>query len=391
MQYKAPLYRVLADDARLEILVAYCSRRGAEAGLDPDMGVKLEWDIDLLSGYPHVFLRNLSPKGRGFFRHLNPGIVPRILRGRWDGVLFHTGWGSATAWVAMVVCLMTRTPILMFGDSCTIPAERGARGRIRARLLRMLFRGITRFMTIGTRNRSYYLHYGADPQRMTPFPYAIDNERFIRQSLLTSEERSDARRRYGIGPDELVILFAGKLIPRKGPEDLLEAFMTLESRHPGEEKLRLVFAGDGELRQRLESLAEAHPVTFTGFVNQGDLPALYGSADLFVLPSHDEPWGLVVNEAMASGLPVLVSDRVGAGYDLVRPGTNGWTFPAGDVKELARRLAEMVGQPSRLEEMGAHSRAWIAGWSYERDADALVEALSASSHNLSSNRLTRRS
>lgn len=374
VQYKAPLYRVLANDPRLEIVVTYCSRRGAEAGLDPDMGVRLSWDIDLLSGYPHVFLRNLSPTGRGFLRHLNPGIVTRIVRRRWDGVLFHTGWGSATAWIAMITCLITRTPILMFGDSCTIPPEHGARGRLRALLLRTLFRGITRFMTIGTCNRNYYLHYGADPNRMTSFPYAIDNERFMRMSRLNNEERQDVRRRYGIGPDELVILFAGKLIPRKGPGDLLEAFMALESKQSAGE-LRLVFAGDGELRQRLEARADGHPVTFTGFVNQGDLPALYGSADLFVLPSHDEPWGLVVNEAMASGLAVLASEKAGAAVDLVEDAENGYRYPPGDIARLRELLAEMTSNRSRLGEMGERSRAKIANWSYQHDADSLVEAL----------------
>ncbi|MBW3671224.1 MAG: glycosyltransferase family 4 protein [Acidobacteria bacterium] len=375
MQYKAPLYRVLADDPRLEILVTYCSRRGAAAGLDPDMGVTMSWDIDLLSGYPHVFLRNLSPTGRGFLRHLNPGIVIRLLRRRWDGVLFHTGWGSATAWIAMAACLMTRTPILMFGDSCMVPPENGLRGRLRALVLRTLFRGISRFMTIGTCNRTYYLHYGAEPERMIPFPYAIDNERFMRQSRLTDEERRDVRRRYGIGPEELVILFAGKLIPRKGPEDLLEAFIALESgRSPGE-KLRLVFAGDGELRQRLEARAGDRAVTFTGFVNQGELPALYGSADLFVLPSHDEPWGLVVNEAMASGLPILVSSAAGSGLDLVEEGVNGYRFSAGDVARLRELLAEVASDRSRLSEIGERSRTRIASWSYQHDADALVEAL----------------
>jgi glycosyltransferase involved in cell wall biosynthesis len=170
------------------------------------------------------------------------------------------------------------------------------------------------------------------------------------------------------------VLFCAKLQRWKGPQDLLEAFARADVPNS-----YLVYAGDGPERSNLEGRATelgiAQRVRFLGFVNQSQLPAAYSAADLFVLPSLFEPFGLVVNEAMLCGLPVAVSDRVGAKFDLVLPGENGYVFPAGDVEALACILREILPDPEKRARMGAAARRRMETWSPREYADSVVRAV----------------
>jgi glycosyltransferase involved in cell wall biosynthesis len=176
-----------------------------------------------------------------------------------------------------------------------------------------------------------------------------------------------------------VILFAAKFTKVKAPEELLAAFTLLHRGWSGDAAPYLVFVGDGPLRSQLEEQARplGDAVRFPGFRNQSELPALYDLCDVFVLPSRFEPWGLVVNEVMNAGRPVIVSDRVGAAPDLVEDGANGFIYPSGDVAALASRLRQIVESPSLRAKMGERSLKRIASWDFEADQRGLMEALSA--------------
>ncbi|MGH9679308.1 MAG: glycosyltransferase, partial [Candidatus Acidiferrales bacterium] len=188
-------------------------------------------------------------------------------------------------------------------------------------------------------------------------------------------ERAAVRREWGVPDDAPVVLFCAKLQSWKRPLDLLRAFAA--SRVPG---ARLVFAGEGPLREELKeearSLGLNGQVRFTGFANQTELPELYRAADLLVLPSEYEPFGLVVNEAMVCGCPVAVSDRVGAGGDLVTPGQNGFVFPSGNVEALAGILKEALASPDRLRAMGEAARRRMMSWAPSDYIDAMIRAVS---------------
>ena len=170
------------------------------------------------------------------------------------------------------------------------------------------------------------------------------------------------------------IVFAGKLTPIKAPEVLLEAFARIEGVKP-----YLCFVGDGPLRGMLEEqaakLGVRERVVFAGFRNQRELPAFYDAADVFVLPSRREPWGLVVNEAMNAGRAIVVSDQVGSGPDLVRQGENGAIFPVGDAAALAKALGDILAAPGRAAAMGRRSLEIIEGWSFREDIAGLKQAL----------------
>jgi len=221
-------------------------------------------------------------------------------------------------------------------------------------------------------NRDYLASLGIPPDRLFFFPCAVDNEFFRRQAAAPPEE-PPLRRELGLDPGTVIVLFSGKLIPRKRPLDLLAAFNRARFRSPA----ALVFLGDGQLRAEIETGAEDSPgpVVVTGFVNQSGIGRYYREADIFVLPSEWDPSPKAVNEAMNFSLPLLLSDGVGTARDLVRPEANGFVFPAGDVGRLRELLETLAEDPDRRRRMGAESAGIVADWSYENEAAGTAAAV----------------
>jgi glycosyltransferase involved in cell wall biosynthesis len=375
IQYQDPFFRLLAADPGVDLTVLYCARHGAEVYRDEDMKTSLAWDIDLLGGYRHVFLYNLSRDlNRGYTRLMNPGIVPALVRGCYDAVIFMTGWGSITALLGIATCRFFHIPSFLYGDSSLPPAEETPAASVRAGLLRAIFGSVTGFMVSGVRNADYYAHYGAERRSFFLLPWAIDNDRFASASQLTAEERALLRARYGIPPDQMAILFSAKLVPRKDPFTLLRAFSSMRLRAGAV----LIFMGDGELRQALEAWVREHAVPdvhFLGFVNQRDIPQLYAMSDVFVLPSTYEPRGAVINEAMACGLPVIVTDRCGSIGDIVLEGENAFVYAAGNDEQLSADLDTLAGSAELRARMGRRSLELISQWNYARGVRGVKEML----------------
>jgi len=370
IQYQDPLFRLIAREPDIELEVLYCSRHGLDVFHDADMATSLRWDIEML-GYPHRFLWNASRDlNRGFWRLINPGIVPALARGGYDAVIFMTGWGSFSAMLGMAACRLLRIPFFVYGDSSFPPPEDTPKRRIRAGLMRMLFGLTDGFMVSGALNADYYRHYGADPSRFFLLPWAVDNERYAAACALAPGEREAMRARFGIKPDQVLMIFSAKLVPRKDPMTLLRAVAQMQHR----QRAAVLFLGDGELRAELESfgLPNAH---FAGFINQTELPKYYAIGDVFVLPSLYEPRGAVINEAMVCGLPVVVTDRCGSIGDIVIDGDNSFIYPAGDASALAAILDRLVADNALRARMGHRSREIIATWDFARGVEGVRKML----------------
>jgi glycosyltransferase involved in cell wall biosynthesis len=374
IQYQAPFFRLLAAEPNLDLEVIFCSTDGAKVYRDEEMQTTFRWDLDLLAGYTHRFLRNFG-FGEGYTRLINPGIVPALLFHRYDAVIFFLGWGTISSLLGIAACRMRGTPVLMFGDSSFPPPETTSRSRVRAGLLRILFRSTDRFLVSGNLNAEYYRHYGADPSRFHLVPWAIDNARFEEASRFAPGEREAMRARLGIGDDRLAIVFSAKFLPRKDPMTLLRAVDAMQHR----DRASVIFLGHGELRDEMERFAREHnlDVHFAGFVNQTELPKHYAMADVFVLPSLDDPRATVVNEAMASGLPVIITDRCGPIADIVQHGDNGFVFAPGDVQTLAGHLDALAADPELRARMARRSREIISTWDYSRGVEGVMEALAS--------------
>jgi glycosyltransferase involved in cell wall biosynthesis len=369
IQYQDPFFRRLAADPGIDLTVLYCSRAGADTYRDEDMKTSLQWDIDLLQGYRLVFLRNFG-RGDGYTRLVNPSVMTQVPQ--FDAVLLFLGWGTITSLLAMAACRVTGTPFFLYGDSSFPPPEDTWRAKLRAAFLRTIFALASGFMVSGVLNAEYYRHYGADPRRFFLLPWAIDNERFEKASRFAPGEREAMRARFDIAPQQVAFVFSAKLVPRKDPMTLLRALAIMQHR----QRAVVVFLGHGELRETLEAFARDHNlnVRFAGFVNQSDLPKHYAMGDAFVLPSTYEPRGAVVNEAMACGLPVVVTDRCGSLGDIALEGENAFVYPAGDEAALARAMDALMDDSTRAR-MGQRSREIIATWDYDRGVTGVKEAL----------------
>jgi glycosyltransferase involved in cell wall biosynthesis len=230
-------------------------------------------------------------------------------------------------------------------------------------------------MAIGSLNRDYYRNYGVSDEKIFLMPYAVDNDYFLAQRQIWAPQRHRLQQEYGLGASQ-VILYVGRFQRRKRVMDLIRAFESLGL--PG---VSLVLVGTGEdfeACQRYVSDRQLAQVHLLGFRNQAELPRLYALADLFVLPSEDEPWGLVINEAMCFGLPIVAAEGVGAAADLVHPGDNGFRFPAGDIPALAQALRRTLEDGAKAR-LGQASLDTIRGWGFEEDVAAVRRALGLAS------------
>ncbi len=379
VQYASPVFRQMAQHPRLDIQVAYCSLQGAEPGLDPDFGVEVKWDVPLLEGYPWVKVDNKSPwPGSGRFWGLfNPGLWKLVSAGGHDAVVVFTGYKCASFWITLVAAKLHKRPLLFGTDAAALSPRDGRKWKLRLKrwFWPRLFGLASVVIVPSTRGVELMRSLGIPDGRLFLTPYVVDNEWWTRQAQKV--DRSAVRAAWRVPEDATVILFCAKLQPWKRPFDVLNAFAQAEV--PGS---HLVFAGDGPLRAELESRAESQGLAgrthFLGFANQSTLPSVYRASDIMVLPSDYEPFGVVVNEAMLCGCPAMVSDQVGAGYDLISAGQNGYVFPCGKVADLAALLREVLPDRERLRRMSAAARQRMTTWSPKENIAGQVQAIERS-------------
>lgn len=378
IQYFAPLYAHLHRDPALQLVVFYCSDSSIRGELDPGFKRNVQWDVDLLGGYRSVFLGSAAGvrTPAGFWSLVCPQVVRQLWTGRYDAVLLH-GYNFAVTLLAFLTAKLRGIPVLMRSDAHIQIQRKGLKGRIRNAVLTFAYRFVDGFLAIGTSNRAYYRSLGVPERKIFHVPFAVDNDRWIESCSMTAERRAEVRHKYGLGADSVVVLFAGKFSGRKRPHDVLNAAKILKDKGIS---VDVLMVGAGELESELRALAAAsgiERVVFAGFVNQSRLPEVYGISDIFVMPSEAEPWGLVVNEVMCAGLPVLVSEEVGCVADLVKHGVNGYHYRAGDVAALASTLETLVNDADERRRKGAASLALINEWSFQRCAAGIMEALRA--------------
>lgn len=373
MQYYAPWFRHIARENRLALRVFYLWDFGVRAQKDPGFGSDVVWDIPLLEGYEHEFVPNTARRpGMDHFGGLrNPSLRARVLEWKPDAALLI---GYAYSSMLSFLLRAGELPLLFRGDSHRLAGEAGGiREKLKLCVRRSIFSRFRMFLPVGRANADFFRASGVPPSKMLFAPHCVDNARF--RDNATPEAGLRWRRQWDIPMETRVVLFAGKFERKKRPDDLLAAFRNLP------DGCRLVLVGNGEMEEALRARAAEMPgrVTFVPFQNQSAMPAVYAAADVLVLPSFGnwETWGLAVNEAMACGVPAIVSSHVGCGPDLVRPGETGWIFPAGDVAALHDCLRLALDDPSR-KEAGRRARQLVLGeYNYAKAASALCDAVGA--------------
>jgi glycosyltransferase involved in cell wall biosynthesis len=359
-QFEVPFYRHAAADGTSSLRVIYTDPRVDAPLFDPELGHTVDWGFDLLGGYDHAVCPS---RGRA-------GWLAREMRqGRYDLVIVN-GYTQKAYLLATMAARRAGSPAALRLDSVLFatPPPRAAAKRLLFALF--LTRAYRLFLGTGSLTLDYLRYFGVPAERTGLFPYAIDVEAFRRGAAAARPQRDAIRSRLGLPAAARVLLSLAKLHPREAPWDLLRAFARNQS-----EDTWLAVAGDGPSRPELEAFVRERGlrrVSFLGYVPYPQLPELYAAADLFLHPAREERWGVSVAEAMACGLPVITSSRVGAARDLLVAGENGFTYEAGDDADLARRIDEALRLPAAA--VSERNRATLAAWDYAATWRYLLEA-----------------
>ena len=376
IQYQTPLLRRIAREPEIDLTVFFGSDFSVRGYRDEGFGVEVKWDVPLLDGYKHEFLPALRDNGtEGTFSPISYGLAKR-LRG-FDVAWVH-GYGTVNQMHAILAAKALGIPVLVRSDSQLKDRPRSgpkmAAKKIFFAGLRDLIDGV---LVTGTLNRDYWRHYMGEHFPLFLLPYAVDNEWFEEQTRLAAPKRSELQAELNLDPAQPVILFASKLQTRKHCDDLVAAYARLGS-GGAEPHPYLLIVGNGEERVALERQVSALGLTrvrFCGFRNQSEMPRFLDLATVFVLPSRHEPWGLIVNEAMNAGVPVIVSDDVGCHPDLVTDGVEGFVYPVRDVDALTLALRRVLATPETAAAMGRRALQRISAWGFEQDVAGLKQAI----------------
>jgi glycosyltransferase involved in cell wall biosynthesis len=372
IQYYSPIFKLIHQRGNIDINVFYTWGEKALNKYDPGFNKTITWDIPLLDSYPYEWVQNTAADpGTHHFRGIvNPGLVKQVEAWRPDAILIY-GWAYHSH-LKVMRHFKNKIPVLFRGDSTLLDEQSGLKAILKSFFLKWVYKKIDHAFYVGTNNKAYFKKYGLKESQLSFAPHAIDNDRFAAEK---KEEVILLKQQLGIKDYEVLILFAGKLEGKKSPELLLEVFLALD-----DDNIHLIFLGNGVLESVLKSRADnKRNIHFIDFQNQSVMPVMYQSCDLFCLPSKGpgETWGLAVNEAMACGKAILVSDKVGCALDLVKENYNGSVFKSEDRNSLRNSLGELTKSKTILQEFGENSRNAIQNWSFLKIAETIENKLNA--------------
>lgn len=360
IQYYVPVFKLLAQKTELKVFYT----AGKDTHFDKGFNQILNWDIPLYDGYLFEFLINTAKEqgSHHFMGIKNPDAIKHISNFAPNYLLVY-GWANFSH-LKILRHFKGKIPILFRGDSTLLTPQSVFKSLIKRIALRYVYRHIDKALYVGTNNRAYFKKHGLKEEQLIFAPHAIDNERFSKKPT------SDIRLQLHIQKHEILILFAGKFEPIKDPGLLLDAFISLNLIN-----VHLLYVGSGVLETELRLRAKGYSnIHFMPFQNQTIMPDVYHACDLFCLPSKNDSWGLAVNEAMAAGKAIIVSDKTGAAMDLIDPG-NGCIFQSGNLKDLKVKLSKLVSSRDQLHLKGKYSKEIISSWNFENQVKNILNAI----------------
>ena len=375
IQYHTPWYRGLAADGRLQVKVFYCHRATPGQQAEAGFGVPFEWDIPLLDGYEYEFLENVAsnPQTSSFSGLDVPGIYKSLGAEGFDAVLVN-GWNHKACWQTVWAAKRLGIPVLVRGDSHLHTPRSEAKSLVKDLAYPWMLRLFDGYLSVGQWSREYYVHYGVPENQVFHVPHVIDEALFTKRDKGSYCTREATRMKWNLPTEAIVFLFVGKFTALKNPTLFLDA---LRRSHGIQPNIAGFMVGDGPESRSCEVLAREWqvPVTLAGFINQTGLPEIFSASDVLVLPSAQETWGIVVNEAMWSGLPCIVSDQVGCGPDLIAGKGTGEVFPVGDHDALAQAMVQLAGNAEYRRGCSARAKELIKQYSVSSAVEGTVQAV----------------
>ena len=378
IQYQINLLREINIFKDLETQVFFYWDFGTKESYDTEFQTKIKWDTPILSGYKYAFLKNYSfKKSANFFGCINFGIINTFFKNAPNSVLIF-GWGTFSNLLVIFLSIIFNKNLYIYGESPQLheSMKKSSYNLFRRIILRAVFLKSKKIFFIGKENKKFYKGLGVRDQKLVFTPYAVDSNFHALKSEKLLSKKYDLRRKHSIKKDSLLILFCGKLIEKKRPQDLLLAFSEITKNKY--KNVHLIFAGDGPMKHDLQNIIseeKINNVKFLGFVNQTKLPEIYTISDIFVLPSGlGETWGLVVNEAMYYGLPIITSSLVGCSSDLVTS-ENGLIYEYKNLKDLESKLLTLIDDKAKRDLFGLNSRKIISKYNQEFAAKQIVNTV----------------
>lgn len=373
IQYYAPIFRQIQSRGRIDCRVFYTWGDSSTQKFDPGFGQVISWDIPLLDGYDYEFLDNQAtdPGTHRFMGIRAPKAFDRVKS--WNPThLLVIGWSWYTH-LELMIRFHGKIPVLFRGDSHLLDPVSPLKNLLRQWFLAGIYRFTDVALAVGTNNEAYFRWVGMKNDQIRRVPHAIDNERFANLSKEQDSECTAWKQQLGITEGQVVFLFAGKFQRKKGIFDLITAFSSIP-----DPSIRLILIGSGdEYHAIMDSIKSDARIQWLPFQNQSRMPLVYRLASWFVYPSHGpgETWGLAVNEAMAAGIPCLVSDRVGCATDLISAGETGYVFPTGDASALSSAMRLVIKDHTHWPERQEACRNKIAPYSIHSIATGIEEAV----------------
>ena len=379
IQYQAPLFRAIARQPDIDLTVFFGSSHGiASDKVDPGFGRAIVWDISLLDGYKHIFLSGSRPaKEVDDWRLDAPDLKSYFKQERYDAVLVF-GWSKVLFWQAIWWARKYSIPLILRGESNLNHKQSWYVIVGKKVLFPLLFKQFKAFLSIGSLNANLYRHFGVPVRAIFSAPYCVDNDFFSQRAVAQMANARQLRRDLCIHDEDTVFLFAAKFIERKRPLDLIAA----AAKNRAVSRSHVILVGDGILLETCRNEIAAKKLTnvhLVGFKNQTELPVYYAAADVLVLPSEYETWGLVLNEAMACGLPCIASDMCGAAADMILEGKTGFIYPMGDVTRLSELMMFMADNKEHRQAMGRYAATHVQNFTLASTVSALENAIYSSS------------
>jgi glycosyltransferase involved in cell wall biosynthesis len=365
----------LAKYSSYSIKVFYTLGTNTNSIIDNGFGTIENWKIDLLSGYDYEFIENISsyPSSLKYNGIINPSLIKKIEEYTPDSIVVY-GWKHHSH-LSVLNYFHGKIPMVFRGDSTTLDDSSGflLRSYFRYIFLKWIYRKVDYVLSPGSASDQYFLKSGLKQNQIIRAEHAVDNEHFMNMTKIEEEQLYKLTSSLFIKPNEIIFLFAGKFIDKKNPFLLIEAFVELKKQ---KDNVRLLLVGNGILEKKIKEmiillpLGIASSITLFPFQDQHQIKLLYRVANVFVLPSVSETWGLSVNEALASGTPVIVSDKCGSSKDLVKNDINGLVFKSGDSQDLLHKMQLMCNDEFR-ESIAAKSIDSLKHYTYQSYITAL--------------------
>ena len=367
IQYQVPLIRYLSKN-KINILVSYRSNISVKKFYDPGFKKNIKWNVELLKGYNYKFLKFIGPNKVNNIFPLTTDVF-NILRDKGTNVVWLHGCKNWFNLVIIFLNIFFKKKILLRDEANNFSRNRNLINKIFNLIFYKLINNfVDVFLAIGKANKQYYIDNNIPKKKIVNVPYVVDNDFF-------------KNKKYFKNSNKLTFLFVAKLQLKKGIDLLLEAVLKNKNDKNFLKYVEFSIVGSGELEKYCKDFIQKNNlknVRLFNFQNQKQLRSFYNKSDVLILPSRSEPWGLVINEAMAAGNAIIASDKVGSATDLVIDNYNGKVFQSGNVEDLEKKISYFIKNRSKINFFKKNSLKKIEQFSFEQCLIGINKALSIS-------------